>query len=67
MCLSVRRAFAVVKHQLPGAFAALRWVSQAAIGRQTVSWAPKRRSKHGLEPTAHSISAILSQLPGLGV
>jgi hypothetical protein len=65
--LSVRRAFAVVKRQSMVALAALRHVSQAAIVRRTVAGSARRRSKHWVETTAHSLSAMLSQLPCLGV
>ena len=67
MCLSLRRALAVVTRQATMAFAALRWVSQAATARRTVAWSPSRRPRHGVDTTANSISAICSPLPCVGV
>jgi hypothetical protein len=65
--LSLRRALAIVKRQLTVAWTALRWVSQAVVVRRTRSWVGSRWSRPCLDTTANSISAILSQLPCLGV
>jgi type I restriction modification DNA specificity protein len=65
--LSLRRALAIVKRQLPVAWTALRWVAQAVVVRRTRSWVGSRWSRPCLDTTAHSSSAILSPLPCLGV
>src|ERR1700736_2439127 len=66
-CLSLTRAFGVVKCQLVVALLALRSCSQAAISSPRVCLSGMRRARHWDDRTPSSDSARSSQLPCFGV
>src|SRR6266481_4835277 len=66
-CLSLMRAFGVVKCQLALVLWALRSCSQAAISSMRVCLSGMRRSRHWDDRTPSSDSARSSQLPCFGV
>ena len=65
--MSLMRASAVVKRQSTVVAAVLRRSSQAATSAASVCRSAMRWSKHWRPSTLSSISAMLSQLPCLGV
>ena len=64
---SLIRASAVVKRQSPVTPSAFRRAAHAVTSRVNVSWSAIRRCRHWRLNTLSSLSAIFSQLPGLGV
>jgi hypothetical protein len=61
------RASPVVNRQLTPRPARLRAACHAATSRCRVAWLARRRSRHCWASMASSISAMVSQLPCLGV
>ena len=64
--LRFRRALALVKRPLTGAWTAWRWGSHPVVGRRTLSWGGRRGSRPGLDPPANALAAIWRPLPGVG-
>src|SRR6266568_4823235 len=64
---SFLRASVTEKRQSMGACAALRWCSQAAIARLSVSSSGRRQSRHCCCRTRNAIAAMCHPLPCFGV